>query len=88
MLQSVTVDGFKSLRNCTLKLEEKVTCLVGLNGAGKSTLLQAMSFMSALVQGRVGEWLTRRHWTEKDLKSRLTSEACSSGNISFAAVIP
>lgn len=49
MLQSVTVDGFKSLRNCTLKLEEKVTCLVGLNGAGKSTLLQAMSFMSALV---------------------------------------
>ena len=87
MLQSVTVDGFKSLRNCTLKLEEKVTCLVGLNGAGKSTLLQAMSFMSALVQGRVGEWLTRRHWTEKDLKSRLTSEACSSGNISFAAVI-
>lgn len=46
MLQSVTVDGFKSLRNCTLKLEEKVTCLVGLNGAGKSTLLQAMSFMS------------------------------------------
>ncbi len=63
MLQPVIVDGFKSLRNCTLKLEEKVTCLVGLNGTGKSPPLQAMSFMSALVQGKVVKWLTRRLWT-------------------------
>lgn len=87
MLQSITVDGFKSLRKCTLTFDEKTTCLVGLNGMGKSTLLQAMSFMSALVRGQVGEWLTRRHWTEKDLKSRLTNEVRSSGIISFDVVI-
>ena len=87
MLQSISIDGFKSLQNCTLNLEENVTCLVGLNGAGKSTLLQAMSFMPDLVLGNVSEWLTRRHWTEKDLKSLLTRGARASDNMSFTAVI-
>lgn len=35
MIEEVTIDGFKSLRNCRIDFEEKTTCLVGLNGGGK-----------------------------------------------------
>ncbi len=87
MIEEVTIDGFKSLRNCRIDFEEKTTCLVGLNGAGKSTVLQALGFLSALLDNRVTAWLEAHRWTEKDLRTRLTEGAKATTVITFEAAV-
>lgn len=68
MISRFYVDNFKSLVEFELELA-KFTCLIGLNGAGKSTVLQALDFSSALMHGKVEEWLEKRGWKAKDLNS-------------------
>ncbi len=87
MIEEVTIDGFKSLRNCRIDFEEKTTCLVGLNGAGKSTVLQALGFLSALMDNRVTAWLAVHRWTEKDLRTRLPESVRATTVITFETAV-
>lgn len=87
ILKSVTIDNFKSLRDCTIGFNRSITCFVGLNGSGKSTVLQALSFLAAIMQNNVSGWLDTRHWLKSELKSKLSAEYGFSGLIRFNIVI-
>ena len=51
-LKSLTVSGFKSIRDATVELGD-VNVLIGANGAGKSNLLQFFLFLRRLAEGNL-----------------------------------
>jgi energy-coupling factor transporter ATP-binding protein EcfA2 len=58
MIQSVEIEGFKSLRRLTLS-PGRFTVLVGPNGAGKTSILQALQLVSQIALSRPNE--ARKH---------------------------
>lgn len=54
MLTQITIQNFKSLVEVEVELGQ-VNVFVGANGSGKSNLLEALSFLSAAVDGRVDD---------------------------------
>ncbi|WP_305455459.1 AAA family ATPase [Photobacterium leiognathi] len=69
MIKRISVSAFKSLVDFELNLDSKFNCIIGLNGAGKSSVLQLLSYVSALIDGKVDCWLSERGWEEKDVAS-------------------
>jgi len=60
MIQSIQIDGFKSIVSQTIELG-RVNCFIGANGVGKSNVLEAMGVLGAAANGRVDdESLLRR----------------------------
>jgi ABC-type branched-subunit amino acid transport system ATPase component len=60
MIQSITIDGFKSILSMKLDLG-RVNCFIGANGAGKSNILEAIGVLGAAANGKVDdEALLRR----------------------------
>src|SRR4051812_16606345 len=53
-IRSVTIDGFKSIRDQTIELG-RLNVLIGANGAGKSALLEAIGVLGAAAYGRVDD---------------------------------
>lgn len=51
MIQSFTIENFKSYRKAELKLAP-LTVLVGANASGKSNALEAIRFLSWMAQGQ------------------------------------
>jgi len=54
MITKIEVDGFKSLSEFTLKLNQGVNILVGPNGAGKTNIILFFEFLSQLVKNPIG----------------------------------
>ena len=54
MITKIEIDGFKSLSNFTLKLNQGVNILVGPNGAGKTNIILFFEFLSQLIKNPVG----------------------------------
>ena len=54
----ITVEGFKSLRSIDLELGP-ITVLIGPNGSGKSNFVEVFSFLHAIRQGRLSEYVAR-----------------------------
>ncbi len=48
MIQTIYIDGYKSLKNFSLQLKQGLNALVGANGAGKSNILEALDLVSKL----------------------------------------
>ena len=46
-LESITIKGFKSIRNAEVKLRD-INVLIGANGSGKSNFLEVFSFLQAI----------------------------------------
>jgi predicted ATPase len=60
MIQSITIDGFKSILSMKLDLG-RVNCFIGANGVGKSNILEAIGVLGAAANGKVDdEALLRR----------------------------
>lgn len=78
----IEADNFKSLVGFELELA-KLTCLVGLNGSGKSTVLQFIDFLGQQMRGDLKGWLDERHWTARELPSKLTNRK----NVEFRVVL-
>lgn len=51
MLQSISIENFKSFRQATLPLAP-LTLLIGANASGKSNAIEAMQLLSWLATGR------------------------------------
>ncbi|ATB48123.1 AAA family ATPase [Corallococcus macrosporus] len=51
MLQSITLENFKSYRSATLPLAE-LTVLIGANASGKSNLIEAIQLLAWIAKGR------------------------------------
>ena len=57
MINTLYIDGFKSLENLTLELKPGLNTLVGLNGCGKSNIVDALWFVSNLFENNLAEIL-------------------------------
>ena len=74
MLDYITIKGFRSIKSIE-KLElGPLTVLIGANGSGKSNFVGVFSFLNALREGRLKEYVLRAGGAEKVLHygSRVT----------------
>ena len=55
MLQSVFINGFKTLKDFNLVLRPGINALVGCNGSGKTNILKGLEFISHLVSTNLNE---------------------------------
>lgn len=54
MVQSIRIEGFKSIPTMTLELG-RINCFIGANGVGKSNILEAIGVLSAAAKGRIDD---------------------------------
>ena len=54
MIETLTIESFKSIQSVTLELGQ-VNVFIGANGSGKSNLLEALAVLSAAASGKVDQ---------------------------------
>ena len=74
MLDHVTVQGFRSIKFIEKLGLRPLTVLIGANGSGKSNFIGVFSFLNALREGRLKEYVVRAGGADKVLHygSRVT----------------
>ena len=75
-LDYITVEGFKSIASIEKLKLGSLTALIGPNGSGKSNFLGVFSFLNAIRQGRLQEYVLRGGGAERVLHfgSRVTPQ--------------
>ena len=75
-LDYITVEGFKSIASIEKLKLGPLTALIGPNGSGKSNFLSVFSFLNAIRQGRLQEYVLRGGGAERVLHfgSKVTSQ--------------
>jgi predicted ATPase len=75
-LDYITVRGFKSIASVERLLLRPVNLLIGSNGSGKSNFIGVFSFLHAIREGRLRDYVTRAGGAEKILHfgSKTTKE--------------
>ena len=75
-LDYITVEGFKSIASIEKLKLGPLTALIGPNGSGKSNFLSVFSFLNAIRQGRLQEYVLRGGGAERVLHfgSRVTKQ--------------
>ena len=75
-LDYITVEGFKSIASIEKLKLGPLTALIGPNGSGKSNFLGVFSFLNAIRQGRLQEYVLRGGGAERVLHfgSRVTNQ--------------
>ncbi|MEX8520424.1 MAG: AAA family ATPase [Leptothrix sp. (in: b-proteobacteria)] len=79
MIDSIQIDGFKSIATMTLPLG-RVNCFIGANGAGKSNILEAIGVLGAAANGRVDDEALLRRGVRPGLP-RLYKTSFESGRV-------
>ena len=83
MLDYITVKGFRSIKSIE-KLElGPLTVLIGANGSGKSNFVGVFSFLNALREGRLKEYVLRAGGAEKVLHYGSSVTECLEIHISI-----
>jgi predicted ATPase len=65
-LDSITVEGFKSIRSIVVKLRA-INILIGPNGSGKSNFIGLFAFMNAIREGLLQEYVGKAGGADKIL---------------------
>ena len=75
-LDYITVRGFKSIASLEKLILRPINLLIGSNGSGKSNFIGVFSFLHAIREGRLRDYVTRAGGAEKVLHfgSKNTSE--------------
>ena len=75
-LDYITVEGFKSIKSIEKLKPGPMTVLIGPNGSGKSNFLGAFSFLNAIRDGRLQEYVVKAGGADKVLHfgSRVTGQ--------------
>lgn len=58
MITNIKVDGFKSLSNFELKLQQGINILVGPNGSGKTNIVLFFEFISKIMENTISHSIT------------------------------
>ena len=76
VLDFVTIEGFKSIRSIEKLALEPINVMVGANGSGKSNFISAFSFLHAIREGRLQDYVRRAGGAEQLLHfgSKVSSE--------------
>lgn len=59
-LDSITIKGFRSIRNIERLSLRPINLLIGANGSGKSNFVEAFGLLRALVEGRLAAYTDKR----------------------------
>ncbi len=82
-LDWITIEGFKSIRSIE-KLElGPINVLIGPNGSGKSNFIEAFSFLNAIRDGRLKNYVTKAGGAERILHFGSKTTSDSTIHISF-----
>jgi predicted ATPase len=75
-LDYITIKGFKSIAALERLELRPINVVIGANGSGKSNFVGAFSFLGAIREGRLAEYVTRSGGAEKVLHfgSKTTQE--------------
>jgi len=92
-IQSVTIEGFKSIRSIKDLRLRPINLLIGANGSGKSNFLEAFVFLAEVMDGRIDAYVVDNggadkllHFGSKETESILIGCAEESGRTFFASV--
>jgi predicted ATPase len=66
-LDSITIQGFKSIASVEKLDLRPINVLIGSNGSGKSNFIGAFAFLRAIVEGRLRDYVTAAGGAEKVL---------------------
>ncbi|TAY15439.1 DUF2813 domain-containing protein [Rhizobium leguminosarum] len=74
-LNKITIRGFKSIRSLSLELRP-INVLIGANGSGKSNFIEAFTFLRAVSEGKLANYVQRKGGAERLIHfgSKHTSE--------------
>jgi predicted ATPase len=64
-IQSITIEGFKSIRSIKDFPLRPVNVLIGANGSGKSNFLEAFVFLSEVIHGRIDAYVIENGGADK-----------------------
>ena len=94
-IQSVTIEGFKSIRLIKDLPLRPINILIGANGSGKSNFLEAFVFLEEIVYGRIDDYVIGNggadnllHFGSRETENILIGWAEGSGGTYFANVQP
>ena len=73
-LDYITVKGFKSIASIDKLKLAPMTVLIGPNGSGKSNFIGVFSFLNAVREGRLEEYVIRAGGANKIFALRITYE--------------
>lgn len=59
-LESISVDGYRSIESLTLHFNQNLTLLVGANGSGKSNLVNAFELLGRVLDGSLRDDMLKR----------------------------
>lgn len=82
-LHTITIEGFKSLRRIDRLALGAVNVLIGANGSGKSNFIGAFSFLHALREGRLQEYVGRAGGADRVLHFGAKTTSALRFEISF-----
>jgi len=89
MITNIKVDGFKSLSNFELKLQQGINILVGPNGSGKTNIVLFFEFISKIMDNTVSHSISAlggagsifKKIGNESYSNKLTFEICGSRKI-------
>jgi predicted ATPase len=58
-LDWITIEGFRSIRRIERLKLDRINIIIGANGSGKSNFIGAFSFLNAVREGRLQEYVGR-----------------------------
>jgi len=64
-LESITIQGFKSIASIEKLQLRPINVVIGPNGAGKSNFIGVFSFLNAIREGKLQEYVLRNNGAEK-----------------------
>jgi predicted ATPase len=67
MIQSITIEGFKSIHSIKDFPLRPINLLIGANGSGKSNFLEAFVFLNECMEGRKDDYVERNGGADKIL---------------------
>jgi predicted ATPase len=71
-LDTITVRGFKSLANIENLRLGSINVVIGPNGSGKSNFIGVFSFLNAIRQGHLQDYVIRSGGADERLQQRCT----------------
>jgi predicted ATPase len=92
-IQSITIEGFKSIRSIKDLPLRPINLLIGANGSGKSNFLEAFVFLEEILYGRIDDYVIGNggagnllHFGSRETENILIGWAEGSGGTYFANV--
>ena len=84
-IESLTIKGFKSIRNLERLQFGRLNVLIGSNGSGKSNLVSFFRMLTEMVEGRLQVWVSQQGGADRVLSFGLKETTLFESSIVFGS---